>query len=133
MIKRFIKLYRLNAKTNTQYSDETNAGYLSQITRAGERARDLVQQLLAFSRGDVGGLQILKPEPLAKESIKMLSSLIPSSINLALKINSNVLTSNIEVDPIQFNQSIMNLVINARDSCVDGLGEISVELDYSCC
>ena len=119
----------LTQKRIAQYSDETIDGYLSQITRAGERARDLVQQLLAFSRGDVGGLQILSPEPLAEESIKMLSSLIPSSINLILKINSNVLTSNIEVDPVQFNQSIMNLVINARDSFVDGLGEITVELD----
>lgn len=113
-----------------QYNDETIEGYLAQITRAGERARDLVQQLLAFSRGDVGGLQVLQPEPLAKEAIKMLGSLIPSSISLNLKIRNNNLKHYIEVDPVQFNQSVMNLVINAKDAIVDGTGEINVSLEY---
>ena len=114
----------------TKYEDETIEGYLTQINRAGERARDLVQQLLAFSRGDVGGLQVLEPEPLAKEAIKMLVSLIPSSISLNLKIRNNNLKHFIEVDPVQFNQSVMNLVINAKDAIVDGTGEINVSLEY---
>lgn len=113
-----------------QYEDETIEGYLSQITRAGERARDLVQQLLAFSRGDVGGLQVLEPEPLAKDAIKMLGSLIPSSISLNLKLKDSNVKHFIEVDPVQFNQSVMNLVINAKDAIVDGTGEITVGLDY---
>ena len=112
------------------YNDETISGYLSQITRAGERARDLVQQLLAFSRGDVGGLQILNPEPLAKEAINMLVSLIPSSISLNLKIRNNNVNHYIEIDPVQFNQSIMNLVINAKDGIVDGTGQIDVTLEF---
>ena len=53
----------LTKRCMVKYDDETITGYLSQITRAGERARDLVQQLLAFSRGDIGGLQVLEPEP----------------------------------------------------------------------
>ncbi len=111
-------------------NDDLIEGYLSQIHRAGERARDLVQQLLAFSRGDVGGLQILEPEPLANEAIKMLISLIPSSISLNLKIRSNNLKHYIEVDPVQFNQSIMNLVINAKDAIVADTGEINVSIEY---
>lgn len=113
-----------------KFNDETVVGYIDQITRAGERARDLVQQLLAFSRGDVGGLQILDPTPLAKEAISMLSSLIPSSINLNFKIKNNILNKYIEVDPVQFNQSIMNLVINSKDAIGDATGEIDVTLDY---
>lgn len=113
-----------------QYDDETITGYLAQITRAGERARDLVQQLLAFSRGDVGGLQVLDPQPLAKEAIAMLSSLIPSSINLNLKIRNNNLKHYIEVDPVQFNQSVMNLVINAKDAIAEKTGKIDVALEY---
>ena len=120
----------LTKRRAAKYEDETIFGYLSQITKAGERARDLVQQLLAFSRGDVGGLQVLSPEPLAKEAISMLSSLIPSSINLNLKIRNNNLKHYIEVDPVQFNQSIMNLVINAKDSIVDETGIIDVSLEY---
>ena len=120
----------LTKRRVVEYDDETTAGYLEQITRAGERARDLVQQLLAFSRGDVGGLQILEPEPLARETIKMLTSLIPSSINLNLKIRSNNVKYYIEVDPVQFNQSLMNLVINAKDAIDDEVGQINVSLEY---
>ena len=120
----------LTKRSVLKYNDETITGYLAQITRAGERARDLVQQLLAFSRGDVGGLQILEPEPLAREAIKMLKSLIPSSIELNLKIRNNNLKYYVEVDPVQFNQSVMNLVINAKDSIIDGSGAINVSLEY---
>ena len=120
----------LTKKRISDYDDKTTISYLNQITRAGERARDLVQQLLAFSRGDVGGLQVLDPEPLAHEAIKMLTSLIPSSISLNFKIRSNNVKYHIEVDPIQFSQSLMNLVINAKDAIVDDIGHIDVSLDY---
>lgn len=120
----------LTKRQIAKFNDEKIETYLGQITRAGERARDLVQQLLAFSRGDVGGLQVLQPEPLAKEAIKMLTSLIPSSINLNLKIRNNNLKHYIEVDPVQFHQSLMNLVINAKDSITAGTGKIDVSLKY---
>lgn len=120
----------LTKRRAAQYDDETITGYLAQITRAGERARDLVRQLLAFSRGDVGGLQVLEPEPLAREAIAMLASLIPSSINLKLKIRNNNLKHYIEVDPVQFNQSVMNLVINSKDAIADKTGNIDVALEY---
>jgi len=120
----------LTKRRANQYNDETITGYLGQITRASERARDLVQQLLAFSRGDVGGLKVLQPEPLAKEAIKMLASLIPSSISLNLKIRNNNLKHYVEVDPVQFNQCVMNLVINSKDAIVDGTGKIDVSLEY---
>jgi len=120
----------LTKRHSKQYNDETIISYLNQITRAGERARDLVQQLLAFSRGDVGGLQIIDPVPSANEAIKMLSSLIPSSINLNLKIRTNNLKHYVEVDPVQFNQSIMNLVINAKDAIEDDTGAIDVSLEF---
>ena len=120
----------LTKRRAAQYEDETITGYLGQIMRAGERARDLVQQLLAFSRGDVTGLQVLDPEPLAKEAIAMLAALIPSSINLNLKIRNNNLKHYIEVDPVQFNQSVMNLVINSKDAIGDNTGKIDVALEY---
>jgi len=111
-------------------NDDIIKGYIKQINRAGSRARDLVQQLLAFSRGDVSGFQVLQPEPLAREAINMLASVIPSSINLNLKIRNNNIKHYIEVDPVQFNQSVMNLVINAKDSIRDEKGFINVSLEF---
>lgn len=112
-----------------RYNDQDITGYLRQIMRSGERARDLVQQLLAFSRGDVGDLQELEPEKLAKEAIKMLASVIPSSINLNLRLNASNVKNYIEADPVQFNQSLMNLVINAKDAIGDETGYINVSVE----
>ncbi len=120
----------LTKRRISQYEDETIESYLNQITRAGERARDLVQQLLAFSRGDVGGLKVLDPVPLANEAVKMLMSVIPSSIKLDLKIKNNNLKRYVEIDPVQFNQSIMNLVINAKDAIDENTGDINIVLEY---
>ena len=113
-----------------KYNDVTIEGYLDQINRSGERARNLVQQLLAFSRGDVDGLQVLDPEPLTREGIEMLRSMIPSSISLNLKLRMNNVRHYIEVDPVQFNQGLMNLVINARDAIKADTGNIDVTLEY---
>lgn len=120
----------LTKRRAKKYDDETISGYLDQITRAGERARDLVQQLLAFSRGDVGGLKVLEPEPLAKEAISMLTSVIPSSIKLNFEIKKNYLKNHIEVEPGQFSQGVMNLIINSKDAIGDNTGEINVSLEY---
>lgn len=120
----------LTKRRAAQHNDETITGYLEQISRAGERARDLVQQLLAFSRGDVSGLQILEPEPLAREAISMLISLIPSSISLNFNVKNNEFKNYIEVDPVQFSQSVMNLVINSKDAIGENTGEIDVTLEY---
>lgn len=117
-------------RTVSKYDDPSISGYISQITRAGERARDLVQQMLAFCRGEVDGLQILDPGILAKDSMDMLASVIPSSINMSFNISNNALNRFIEVDPVQFNQSLMNLVINSKDAIVEEKGELNVNLEY---
>ncbi|MDH5395964.1 MAG: ATP-binding protein, partial [Gammaproteobacteria bacterium] len=118
----------INRKVES-YNDQDITDYLRQIMRSGERARDLVQQLLAFSRGDVAELQVLEPENLAKEAIKMLTSVIPSSIKLNLRLKGSNVKNYIEADPIQFNQSLMNLVINAKDAIGDETGYINVSVE----
>ena len=122
----------LMKRTVSKYDDPTTIGYISQITRAGERARDLVQQMLAFCRGDVDGLKVLEPGILAKDSMDMLASVIPSSINMNFNIANNALNRFIEVDPVQFNQALMNLVINSKDAIVGEKGELDVNLEHVC-
>jgi len=57
-------------------------------------------------------------------------SVIPSSIKLDLKIRNNNLKYFVEIDPVQFNQSIMNLVINAKDAIDEDTGSINISLEY---
>jgi|GEM_PF-835509 len=100
--------------------------YLSEIYTAAERARDLIQKMLIFSRGNS-----FKPEPhrlksLIEETITMLRSTIPSSININLATEGEL--TPVLIDSVQFHQIIMNLCINARDAIHGGIGSINLEL-----
>jgi len=103
--------------------------YLAQICTAGTRAKDLVGQMLVFSRlhpelgsGDV---PITRLQPAVKEIMKMLRSSVPSSIELDWKIQSENISAHIQ--PVHLHQILLNLVINARDAIAE-YGRIDVVL-----
>ena len=102
------------------------ARYLGEILIAGERARDLVAQLLAFSRQDVGQHQRLQLEPLLKELMRMLTPLLPSAMKLRLTLHP---TPAVLANPMQIQQIVMNLAINARDATGER-GEVTINLHY---
>ena len=101
------------------------AGYLEQVLKASERARDLIAQLLAFSRNSELAFKPLQLKPLIKESLKMLRSALPSSIALKIDIEPNL--PEVIADPTKLFQMMMNLCINARDA-MNGSGHISLAL-----
>ncbi|MCK5091362.1 MAG: PAS domain S-box protein [Gammaproteobacteria bacterium] len=108
-----------------QYDNEKIEGYLSQVYNSGSRARDLVAQMLAFSRGGEGKLEPFMLSPLIKESLKMLGSTLPSSIEVDLQLEGDDLI--VMTNPVQLHQLVMNLCINARDA-MDGKGHITIGL-----
>ncbi|MDH5484401.1 MAG: response regulator [Gammaproteobacteria bacterium] len=110
----------IEEQQNTQVLD-----YLNRIEKSGNRARDLVSQMLAFSRGSASESRPLLLEPLVKEALTMLMSTIPSSIKLNSFIDDETVT--VMMDPVQFHQMIMNLCINARDA-MEGVGSIDIIL-----
>lgn len=99
--------------------------YLEEIEKAGNRASDLVKQMLAFSRGDTQGYTKLEPLPIINDSIKMLRSTIPSSIDIVNKVIDDKIV--IKTDALQLQQTLINLIINARDA-LDDKGEIEIKL-----
>ncbi|RJP61239.1 MAG: response regulator [Candidatus Auribacter fodinae] len=104
--------------------DEAHAGFISNVEKASERAKDLTQQLLTFSKGGA---------PIKKAA--SISDLIQDSVNFVLK-GSNVKPRFIiqdaiypvEIDEGQINQVINNLIINADQAMPDG-GEIIVRCE----
>ncbi len=100
--------------------------YLGQVYRAGERARDLIQQMLTFSRSGDSKAQPLDPVPLVKETVKMLTATLPASIHLTFDRPADDLPQ-IRTEPVQLQQLIMNICINARDA-MQGKGELVVAL-----
>lgn len=108
---------------------------LKQIESSAERASDLIRQLLTFSRKGES-----QPRPLnlnfeVKEVMKLLSSTIPKMITIELQLEPDLRI--IDADPVQVNQVLMNLAVNARDAMHDGgnlvIGTKNVTLDEKDC
>lgn len=97
--------------------------YLKEVAIAGERARDIVSQLLAFSRTTESNAVQMDVSPIITESIKLLTATLPTSIVLTSKIDSDIPL--IKMAPVQLQQAIMNICINARDS-IENKGNIEI-------
>ena len=99
-------------------------GYIQEIQRAAERATSLVQQLLAFSRKQMVQPKVINLNDLIVNVDKMLRRLIGEDIELVLLPEPEL--NLIKIDPSQFEQVLVNLTINARDSMADG-GTLIIE------
>jgi PAS domain S-box-containing protein len=87
------------------------ADHVHQIYQAGFRARDLVKQILAFSRQADQDMKIIKIQDVVKEALAFLRASIPTTIDIMQDIHSDC--GPILADPTQIHQIIMNLCTNA--------------------
>ena len=99
--------------------------YLDRALRSGNQARDLIQQMLTFSRGQRGEPRALALAPLVKESVKLMRSTLPSSIEFHAELDPAL--PSVLLDPVQLEQILMNLCINARDA-MEGAGQLHIGL-----
>ncbi|MFB3917106.1 MAG: PAS domain S-box protein [Terriglobales bacterium] len=105
-------------------TDEQLRRQTEQIRKAAKRASALTSQLLAFSRKQVLAPQFLNLNDIVHESAKMLPRLIGENIQVKLSLAPQLTT--VKADPVQVEQVIMNLVINARDAMPKG-GKLVIE------
>ncbi|MBW1727269.1 MAG: cache domain-containing protein [Deltaproteobacteria bacterium] len=98
---------------------------LEEILTASRRAKDMVRQLLSFARKTQLEKKPTDIIPIVKDSLKLLRSSLPTSIELRQNIAKNIAT--IMADPTQINQVLINLCTNADHSMPDG-GVIEVTL-----
>ncbi len=96
------------------------------IMIAGHRAKDLVQQILLFSRQADQEIKPVQPHLIIKEALKLLKATIPATI----KVKENVPTNcgSVLADPTQIHQIIMNLSTNAYHAMTDKGGVLAVSL-----
>jgi PAS domain S-box-containing protein len=105
---------------------------LKEVMNAGRRARDLVKQILAFSRKGEQERIPVQISPIVKEALKLLRSSLPTTIEIRQDIESD--TGIVEADPTQIHQVLMNLCANAgfamrEEGGVLEVGLINLELD----
>jgi nitrogen-specific signal transduction histidine kinase/CheY-like chemotaxis protein len=108
-----IELARLDvAKT------EPVAGTLDTIDEAARSAAALVRQLLAFSRRQIIEPKVLNLNDLVASLQRMAARLIGEDITMRSRLAPDL--GSVSVDPGQFEQVLLNLVVNARDAMPDG-------------
>ena len=100
-------------------------GRIEEIRKAGERAATLTQQLLAFSRKQVLQPRVVNLADTLREIDHMLRRMIGEHIEIAVAIDPHL--AQVKIDPIQVQQLLMNLVVNARDAMPQG-GKLAFEL-----
>lgn len=99
--------------------------YLNNLMNAGSRAKDLVQQILSYSRQTEHELKPVLVKTIAQEVIKLLSVSLPSSIDIQADIDSDSLVMG---DPSQIHQILMNLCTNASHAMGETGGVLHLEL-----
>jgi signal transduction histidine kinase/DNA-binding response OmpR family regulator len=99
---------------------------LREVLHASHRARDLVRQILTFSRQGETDRKPIQSGLIIKEALKLLRSTLPSTIEIDIQINSHSL---ILGDPTQIHQIIMNLGANAADAMEANGGVLAVSLN----
>lgn len=100
---------------------------LSDVVDAAGRARDLVKQILAFSRREDAEKSLLILNPLVKETVKLVRGMTPENVAVNADISERNMA--IRADPAQVHQVLVNLCMNGAHAMVPGGGTLSVGLE----
>ena len=101
-------------------------GDIEQVLKASRRAKDLVKQILTFSRQDKSEDIPLQPAMIVREAIKMLRSSLPTTIDIRQELDPE--SGLILADPTQIHQILMNLCTNAFHAMEETGGILSITL-----
>jgi PAS domain S-box-containing protein len=100
---------------------------LLEIHRAVNRARDLIGQILTFSRMDARERRPIRLTPIIKESLKLLRASIPTTIAIETHIPAE--TPPVMADPTRIQQVLINLCTNAYHAMRDRGGRLTIRLE----
>ena len=110
----------------TLRDNEIGTEDIEEVMRATNRATDLVQQILTFSRQTEKQFVRVRLSSIVKEVLKLLRATLPSNIEINQQIKAA--TAHVMADPTQVHQILMNLCTNAWHAMADHGGEMNVSL-----
>ena len=106
--------------------DDEIESYLSKVLEAAYRAKELVRQILMFSRQTEPEKKPIRMIPIVQESLKLLRASLPSTIEIKEHIQK--IKDTIYADPTQIHQVLMNLGTNAGHAMRDKPGIMQVDV-----
>ena len=101
--------------------------YVADILSAALRARDLVQQILAFSRQSHQERYPIRVQQILKEAVKLTRASLPS--NIRIDVNIDTQCPAVMADPTQIHQIAMNLITNAYHAMEESGGVLTISLN----
>jgi PAS domain S-box-containing protein len=100
---------------------------LKEVLRASMRARDLVQQILDFSRPQAQERHVISLFPVVDEAVKLLRATLPAGVELVATTAPDA--PNVLADASQVHQVLLNLCTNAWQALENRVGRIEIRLD----
>ncbi|MBP8297274.1 MAG: response regulator, partial [Burkholderiales bacterium] len=100
---------------------------LEEIQKAGHRARDLVQQILSFSRRQPTWRRVMSLPAVVEESTRLLRAALPAGLRIECRCAAD--TPSIVADPTQVEQVLLNLGTNAAHAMEGKSGTIEIAVD----
>ncbi|MEM8484840.1 MAG: ATP-binding protein [Bacteroidota bacterium] len=91
--------------------------HIQQAVDAARKGIDMVEQMLVFASGGAGRQHTLDTGALLADVLSLLQSVLPDAVRLDLRITPGLWS--LEGDPVQLQQVLMNLCLNARDAIVE--------------
>ena len=107
-------------------SDAKLQKYLDQAQASCIKARDLVQQMLTFSRGQRGQPRPVALGSLVSQAVNLFGPSFPSTVQIETNLDADV--PPVMLDPVHLDQVLLNLCLNARDA-MKGHGSIRVSVN----
>lgn len=105
-------------------TDPESRSKISDIQKASSRASSLTRQLLTFSRKSVVQQKVIDPNRIVKSACEMLTRLIGEDIQIRTFLAPDVTA--VRIEPIELEQILMNLAVNARDAMPSG-GKLTIQ------
>jgi PAS domain S-box-containing protein len=118
----YSELALLDSKGNASLT-----GHLKKLLKASERAKELVEQILAFSRREEHALEPMDIAQTIQDALKLIRASLPATIDIRKNIDCK--DRIIIADQTQINQVIMNICTNSKHAMRDRGGELEIRLE----
>ncbi len=103
-------------------------GYLEQVLIAGNRAKELIRQILTFSRQTDPEHRPIRLHTILREVMKLLEATLPKTIDIQTDIHEK--SGMVLADPTQLHQVFINILTNAEHALRGNHGTIRVKLEH---